>query len=66
MMKAYIYLIIDSFKIVYQYPLDIDRLAKYITCCCCSITKSCDPMDCSTAGFPILHHLLELAQTHVH
>ena len=22
-------------------------------------------MDCSTQGFPILHHLLELAQTHV-
>ena len=26
----------------------------------------CDPMDCSVLGFPILHHLLELAQTHVH
>ena len=25
----------------------------------------CDPMDYS-AGFPIHHHLLELAQTHVH
>ena len=23
-------------------------------------------MDCSTLGFPVLHHLLELAQTHVH
>ena len=23
-------------------------------------------MDCSTPGFPILHHLPELAQTHVH
>ena len=23
-------------------------------------------MDCSTPGFPVLHHLLELAQTHVH
>ena len=23
-------------------------------------------MDCSTRGFPVLHHLLELAQTHVH
>ena len=23
-------------------------------------------MDCSTPGFPILHHLLEFAQTHVH
>ena len=26
----------------------------------------CDPMDCSTPGFPILHYLLEFAQTHVH
>ena len=23
-------------------------------------------MDCRTPGFPVLHHLLELAQTHVH
>ena len=26
----------------------------------------CDPMDCSTPGFPVLHHLLEFAQIHVH
>ena len=26
----------------------------------------CDPMDCSTPGFPILHHLPEFAQTRVH
>ena len=25
----------------------------------------CDPMDCSTPGFPALHHLPEFAQTHV-
>ena len=25
-----------------------------------------DPVDCSTPGFSILHHLPELAQTHVH
>ena len=37
---------------------------------CCSITKSCStlcgPMDCSTPGFPVLHYLLEFAQTHIH
>ena len=37
---------------------------------CCSVTQSCltlcDPMDCSTPGFPVLHSLLEFAQTHVH
>ena len=25
----------------------------------------CNPMDCSTPGFPVLHHLQEFAQTHV-
>ena len=38
--------------------------------CCCSRAKLyltiCDPMNCSTPGFPVLHYLLELAQTHVH
>ena len=38
-----------------------------IGCICCSVAKSlltlCDPMDCSTPGFPILHYLLEFAQT---
>ena len=26
----------------------------------------CDPVDCSTPGFPVYHQLPELAQTHVH
>ena len=26
----------------------------------------CDPMDCRTPGFPVLHYLSVLAQTHVH
>ena len=26
----------------------------------------CDPMACSTPGFPVHHHLLEFTQTHVH
>ena len=26
----------------------------------------CSPMDCSTPDFPVLHHLSELIQTHVH
>ena len=41
-----------------------------INCRCCSVTQLCptlcDPMDCSTPGFPVGHHLPELAQTHVH
>ena len=38
--------------------------------CCCSVAQLCltlcDPMDCSTPGCPVLHHLWEFAQTHVH
>ena len=26
----------------------------------------CDPMDCSTSGLPVHHHLPEFTQTHVH
>ena len=40
------------------------------THCSCSVSQSClticDPMDCSTPGFPVLHHLPELTQTHIH
>ena len=36
----------------------------------CSVNKSCltlcDPMNCSTPGFPILQYLLEVALIHVH
>ena len=39
-------------------------------CCYCTVAHLCptlcDPMDCSTSGFPVHHHLLEFAQTHVH
>ena len=42
----------------------------WLTFCCSSVAQSCptlcNPMDCSTPGFPVLHHLLELAQTYVH
>ena len=37
------------------------------SCCCCSVASShltlCYPMDCSTTGFPVLHHLPKF---HVH
>ena len=38
--------------------------------CCFSVDQSsptlCDPMDCSTPGFPVLHQLLELIHTYIH
>ena len=36
----------------------------------CSVAQLCptlwDPLDWSTPGFPVLHYLLEFAQTHIH
>ena len=36
------------------------------TPCCCSVTQLCpnlcEPMDCSTPGFPVLHYFLEFAE----
>ena len=41
----------------------------FLWVCCYSVTQLCptlcDPTDCNTPGFPVLHHLLELAQIHV-
>ena len=43
---------------------------KYLGICCCSVIESCpslcDPMEGSMLGFPVLHHLPEFAQTHIH
>ena len=42
----------------------------YFLSCCCSVLQSCptlcDPMDCSTPGFPVFYYLLKFAQTHVY
>ena len=45
-------------------------VAEILASCCCSVAKPylnlCSPMNCNTPGFPVLHYLLEFAQTHVH
>jgi len=39
-------------------------------CCCCSVPKLClilcNHVDCRTLGFPVLQHLPEFSQIHVH
>ena len=46
------------------------ELSLFCCCHCYSVTQSClilcDLMGCSITGFPVLHHLLDFAQTHVH
>ena len=46
-------------------------LNRWLLCCCCwwdtkSCQTLCDLVHCNTPGFPALHHLPGLAQTHVH
>ena len=42
----------------------------YVSWLCCLVARSCrtlgNPIDCSTPGLPVHHHLPEFAQTHVH
>ena len=46
------------------------RLAKKEDYHCSLVVKSCltlcDPMDCSTPGLPVPHHLPKFAKVHVH
>ena len=47
-----------------------DPIIKASLFCRCSVIQLCPtlcyPMDCSMPGFPVHHHLLELAQTQMH
>ena len=43
-------------------PNKVDQFSSVTQLC----LTDCDPMDCSTPGFPVHHQLPELAQTHVH
>ena len=50
--------------------LEEARKDSSLASCHCSVAKSCptlcDPVYCSTPGFPILQYLQEFAQSHVH
>ena len=58
-----------TFKIIFANELFF-KFVIQLYCCHCSVAKSCttlfDPMDCNIPGFPVLHCLLEFAQTYVH
>ena len=58
------------FNQIILYLSEYLRVESYILHCCCLVTKSClticDPVDCSTPGFPVRHQLPEPTQTHVH
>ena len=67
------YAIYFSLSIAIMYPTIFDKLCfqfYLIQAQFSSVTQSfltlCNPMDCSTPGFPVHHQLAELTQTHVH
>ena len=69
-------LIIDCFpvstetQLVFWQHHRLNESVLWAAGCCGSVAQLCptlcDPMDCSTPGFLVLHHLPEFAQTQVH
>ena len=57
-------LLASIFSRIIAFPVGLSLVWWYL------VTKSCptlcNPMDCSIPGFPVLHCLLEFAETHVH
>ena len=47
----------------FRQDTEMNKVSAQFTQLCLTL---CNPMDCSTPGFPIHHQLLELAQTHVY
>ena len=67
--KTFLWLLSPGIKLSSRKDNSI-HVAKEKNGCCRSATKSCptlcNPTDCSPPGFPVLHCLLEFAQTHVY
>ena len=57
-------------RLVSKGKINYQRNHDFTSCQFSSVTQSCptlcNPMDCSTPGFPVHHQLPELTQTHVH
>ena len=60
----------ESYMTVVLSSLEFSSFYKHICWWYCSVTKSCpnlyDPMDSSMPGSPVLYHLPEFSQIHVH
>ena len=67
--EEYFYFICFFGRILLEITQSERKNQNWNICCCYSVAKSCltpcDPMNCSTPGFPALHFLAELIQTHV-
>ena len=52
--------------VIYPKVIIPNRRNVFISSVAQSCPTLCDPMDCSTPGFPVHHQLPEFTQTHVH
>ena len=60
---------VDMFNSYNPLTLNEGNYSQYCEWCCSSAQSCpylCDPMDCCTPGFPVLHHLPKLGQPYVH
>ena len=66
MNQSYLYFV-TSFSCTHLYFYILFHSVQFCHMCSCSVAQLCptlcDSMGCSMPGFPVLHHLPELAQT---
>ena len=69
-MSQYLEVFLISHSLNRSYQGKISPTSQCFPITCCAVAQSCltlyNHMDCITPEFPVLHHLPELAQTHVH
>ena len=61
----YIYIYTHTHTYIYIYIFS-DSFPLFVIVVVQLCPTLCDPMDCGMPGFPVLHNLPQLAQTHVH
>ena len=58
---------VSQLQLLKSCPFPIVHLVPLSKVCCCSVVRSCPILcDCSTPGFPVLHHLLGFVRACVH
>ena len=72
----FLFVLFNAFGLEFYIDNNAGTPTFYMCVCVCvlsvqfsSVAQLCltlyNPMDCSTPGFPVLHHLPEFAQTHI-
>ena len=68
--SAFLLLFVPSFPLHHMCASFHLLISKWLVSTVSSVAQSCptlcDPLDCSTPGFPVHHQLPELAQIHIH